>query len=284
MERKRINQEAGFTLIEIAIVVVIIGLLMGGVLKGQEMIRNARVHNLANQSNGINAAMLGFQDRYRSLPGDYLKAYDNIPNMVPSGSTAASTDYNGDGNGRVGGDPASTNTTETGSRKKEIALFWRQLAKSGFIGGDYDGSTTSLVAESAWTCPSTTCPSTAYNGALMFAYGDEYYDVDDKNASVSTTAGAKTKYDSRVHELTIGGNVPVEVIAEADAKVDDGNPGGGIFRVADLYSTATTTTGTGTSASTSYACVAKSGTTTTAKVDRWDITGQYTNCGGVFMM
>lgn len=272
MERKRINQEAGFTLIEIAIVVVIIGLLMGGVLKGQEMIRNARVHNLANQSNGINAAMLGFQDRYRSLPGDYLKATDNIPNMLPTG-TSTTSNYNGDGNGRVGGDPS--NATDSATREKEIALFWRQLAKSGFIGGDFDGSTTSttLVAEGAWTCPTTTCPSTAYNGALMFAYGDEYYDVDDKNASTTTT---KTAYDSRVHELTIGGNVPVEVIAEADTKVDDGNPGGGIFRVADLYSTATS--------GTTYACVAKSGTGATAKVDRWDITGQYTNCGGVFMM
>ena len=73
---KRYSQ--GFTLIEIAIVLVIIGLLLGGVLKGQELITGARVRNLISQQDGIKAAFFGFQDRYRALPGDYASADTNI--------------------------------------------------------------------------------------------------------------------------------------------------------------------------------------------------------------
>src|SRR6202162_5353761 len=79
----------GFTLIEIAIVLVIIGLLLGGVLKGQELITGARVRNLISQQDGIKAAFFGFQDRFRALPGDYASASTNI-----NGVTIA-----GDGNG-----------------------------------------------------------------------------------------------------------------------------------------------------------------------------------------
>ena len=59
------NRQSGFTLIEIAIVLVIIGLLLGGVLKGQELITSARVRNLIATQDGVKAAYFGFLDRYR---------------------------------------------------------------------------------------------------------------------------------------------------------------------------------------------------------------------------
>jgi prepilin-type N-terminal cleavage/methylation domain-containing protein len=62
--------QSGFTLVEIAIVLVIIGLLLGGVLKGQELIENGRVKNAANDLNGMSAAYNSYLDRYRKLPGD----------------------------------------------------------------------------------------------------------------------------------------------------------------------------------------------------------------------
>src|SRR5262245_10294577 len=89
---KRYNQ--GFTLIEIAIVLVIIGLLLRGVLKGQELITGARVRNLIGEQDGSNAAFFGFQDRYRALPGDYAQADVNI-------SCGASARAKGNGNGRI---------------------------------------------------------------------------------------------------------------------------------------------------------------------------------------
>ena len=78
------RKQTGFTLIEIAIVLVIIGLLLGGVLKGQELITSARVRNLAHTQDGIKAAFFGFQDRFRALPGDYSGplAVANISGVV----------------------------------------------------------------------------------------------------------------------------------------------------------------------------------------------------------
>ena len=66
------KQQTGFTLVEIAIVLVIIGLLLGGILKGQELINSARVRNLADQNSGVQAAYFGFIDRYRQVPGDWV--------------------------------------------------------------------------------------------------------------------------------------------------------------------------------------------------------------------
>src|SRR6266581_3105005 len=62
--------QKGFTLVEIAIVLVIIGLLLGGILKGQEMITQAKIKNVMSDFSGISAAYHGYQDRYRSIPGD----------------------------------------------------------------------------------------------------------------------------------------------------------------------------------------------------------------------
>ncbi|MGH8650283.1 MAG: prepilin-type N-terminal cleavage/methylation domain-containing protein, partial [Burkholderiales bacterium] len=79
------RKQTGFTLIEIAIVLVIIGLLLGGVLKGQELITSARVRNLISQQDGVKAAYFGFLDRFRSLPGDYSLATTNIANTTANG-------------------------------------------------------------------------------------------------------------------------------------------------------------------------------------------------------
>src|SRR6188472_935406 len=94
------GRQNGFTLIEIAIVLVIIGLLLGGVLKGQELITGARVRNLVAQQDGVKAAYFGFLDRYRALPGDYAAAATNISNVA---ATAACNNGNGNGNGQIVG-------------------------------------------------------------------------------------------------------------------------------------------------------------------------------------
>src|SRR3979411_1010014 len=70
----RNSTEAGFTLVEIAIVLVIIGLLLGGILKGQEMITQAKIKNVIADFSGISAAYHGYLDRYRAVPGDDANA------------------------------------------------------------------------------------------------------------------------------------------------------------------------------------------------------------------
>ena len=64
------TRQAGFTLVEIAIVLVIIGLLLGGVLKGQELIENSKTKAVVNDMKAIQAAYNGYIDRYKFLPGD----------------------------------------------------------------------------------------------------------------------------------------------------------------------------------------------------------------------
>src|SRR5579859_6894314 len=86
------QKQQGFTLVEIAIVLVIIGLLLGGILKGQEMITQAKIKNAVADFSGISAAYYGYQDRYRAIPGD-----------DPTANTRWSGAVQGDGNGVVAG-------------------------------------------------------------------------------------------------------------------------------------------------------------------------------------
>jgi len=139
-----VKRQTGFTLVEIAIVLVIVGLILGGVLKGQEMIANAKVRNVIDQTTGIQTAVFAFQDRFRALPGDYSRATTNIPGVTG----------NGGGNGQV-----NTNA--------ERGLFWQHLSSAGFITGSYDGA----AAANNLTCTSTTCASNAFNGAMMYSWG-----------------------------------------------------------------------------------------------------------------
>jgi hypothetical protein len=135
-------------LIEIAIVLVIIGLLLGGVLKGQELITSARVRNLISQQDGVKAAFFGFQDRFRAFPGDYSGATANISAI----STAACNGGNGDGDGRI----------ESGD---EARLAWEHMSKAGFIAGSY----TCAAADSA-----TTTPVNPYGLYLQVIYDGAY--------------------------------------------------------------------------------------------------------------
>lgn len=105
------NKQTGFTLIEIAIVLVIISLLIGGVVKGQELINSAKVKNLANDFKNIPIFVYGYQDKFRALPGD-----DN------AATTHVSATADGNGNGVINGnwnDPATT--------LSETVYFWQAV-------------------------------------------------------------------------------------------------------------------------------------------------------------
>jgi prepilin-type N-terminal cleavage/methylation domain-containing protein len=124
MDNKR---QHGFTLVEIAIVLVIIGLLLGGVLKGQELIIQAKIRNIISDMNGVTAAIYAYQDRYRALPGDERgAAVSGRWSGVPGG----------DGNGVICG--AYNGGAEGGSAcggEQESLLIWRHLRRAGLLTG-----------------------------------------------------------------------------------------------------------------------------------------------------
>lgn len=132
MTKMSVNKyrQAGFTLVEIAIVLVIIGLLLGGVLKGREMITNAKIKRIENDFAGVSAAIFAYQDRYGVLPGDDPAASTRFA------GTWRSSD-NGNGNGNISGGWSSTNN---GSESRKI---WKHLRGAGLIAGPVDTSSAS---------------------------------------------------------------------------------------------------------------------------------------------
>jgi prepilin-type N-terminal cleavage/methylation domain-containing protein len=188
------RKQNGFTLIEIAIVLVIIGLLLGGVLKGQELITSARVRNMISQQDGTKAAYFGFLDRYRALPGDYSQATTNIPNCV----TATCPD--GNGNGQIA----------TGN---ESIASWSHLSKAGFITGSYNFNATESSA---------TTPSNPYGSLTQLIFDNAYQDAAPVNR----------------HNLKSGANIPSDILAEVDRKIDDGLGNAGQFRYSTFGSAA----------------------------------------------
>lgn len=135
------KRQSGFTLVEIAIVLVIIGLLLGGVLKGQELITQAKIKNIANDLNGMTAAVYAYQDRYKRFPGDDNGAATRWP---AAGSVPAAT--NGDGNAAVGDTTVTAAASCTPSSTGENCTFWNHLRRSGFIAGDTASAETPLNA------------------------------------------------------------------------------------------------------------------------------------------
>lgn len=114
------KQQTGFTLIELAIVLVIIGLLLGGVLKGQELINSAKVKNMAADFRNVQVYLYGYQDRFRVLPGDDHNANTHVGGTNPS---------NGTQNGVIQG---TWNTVTNGD---ESCVIWEHIRRANLAPG-----------------------------------------------------------------------------------------------------------------------------------------------------
>ena len=155
--------QSGFTLVEIAIVLVIIGLLLGGVLKGQELVNSAKVKNLVNDFRAISSFVYAYQDRFRAMPGDDQAVTSHVSN-----GKKATTPADTLGNARIDGNWNSTTDTD------DSFLFWQHVRLAGLAtgttdteSGDYaprnaEGGTIGITGAPVMTAPTTPYPGTFY--------------------------------------------------------------------------------------------------------------------------
>jgi len=189
------TRQQGFTLVEIAIVLVIIGLLLGGILKGQEMITQAKIKNSISDYSGISAAYNGYNDRYRAIPGDDPTA---ATRWQLSGTIAAAVPGNGDG--VVGGTYNQNCTTPPAAPTGESCQFWDHLRRAGFVAGN-----------------GTNQPFNAATGIIGVQTG---------NGAAATGAAL----GGFVSLIICSANLPDKIAAAIDTQMDDGLIGTGTVR------------------------------------------------------
>lgn len=194
------SRERGFTLVEIAIVLVIVGLLLGGVMKGQELIHSAKVKNLANDFRSIATLVSAYQDRFRHFPGDQTQA--QLDAAFGTGTANACTPESAGkckaNNGRLDGawnDSAATS---------ESAVFWQHVRLANLA----SGATRLDDANYA--------PTNAAGGRLGVESG----------ISGSGTADPYIR-NQRGAYFICSGNILGRHVRQLDEMLDDGNPAGG---------------------------------------------------------
>lgn len=162
------NQQSGFTLVEIAIVLVIIGLLLGGILKGQELINSAKVKAMVNDMKLVATQVYGYQDRFKAMPGDDPRANTNL-----AGATTATTPAATLANGRIEGAWNSTTVTD------ESFLFWQHVRFANLATGstntaavDYRPLNSENGNLGITSAPVLTAPTTPFSGSFFVCQGN----------------------------------------------------------------------------------------------------------------
>lgn len=235
---------AGFTLVELSMVVLIVGLLIGGILKGQEMIANSRATAVIAQVRSYEAAVATFKDMNDAWPGDLATAADRIPgcneNCTPF-VIGRSNDVVGTANWAETWDTQADNTANTPAEDEtdETVLFWTHLMLSNLISGV---SSRWLYAEdpmsTAWN---ETHPATPTGGGYIVGYGNGTRLPGDPSPPPSAGNRASgpngmmmmivsTPDTGGADMMTTPGLQPfnASLAARIDDKIDDGLPHSGI--------------------------------------------------------
>jgi len=138
----RIKRQQGFTLVEIAVVLVIIGLLLGAILQGTELIDNSRIKKASSDISSVSAAYISYQDRYKRLPGD---DGPNLAALTGSGGDWATVSQFGNNNGVL---TIPLNNTWNGGNEHDN--FWQHLRAAGYIAGNPADVGAASLPKNAW--------------------------------------------------------------------------------------------------------------------------------------
>lgn len=223
----------GFSLVELSIVLVILGLLTGGILAGQSLIRATELRSVSTEYSRYVTAVGTFRDKYFALPGDFSKAtsFWTASGTCPGLSgTAAAGVCNGDGSGVIRGDATTSN---------ELFGAWEHLAMAGLVEGSYSGNTGhATVFINRTPIYGTNAPVGKISSAgWMFHSQGDY--------TVADTLFFEGNYDNMLAfgTATPNGFGPVLKPEEAwniDTKMDDGKPGTGKVKTREEYGTTCT--------------------------------------------
>lgn len=196
------KQQSGFTLVEIAIVLVIIGLLLGGVLKGQELINSAKVKNFATDFRNIPLFIYGYQDKFKAIPGDDSAVVTAHLGAAVNGiPVVAATTGGVVGNGALEGAWNSTTPTD------ETVLFWQHVRLAGLAAGP------------------TTAPAAAGDVPAFLPHNAE-------GGILGITSGTNTPVIGLTGSYIVcSTNILGKFAKQLDLTMDDGNPATGSVRV-----------------------------------------------------
>lgn len=220
---------AGFSLVELSIVLVILGLLTGGILGGQSLIKAAELRSVTTEMQDLNRSLYSFRDKYFTLPGDMKNAVKfwgaaaggladgTDASCVALGYASPSTGTetcNGDGNGEIAAGP-------------EMMRIWQHLANAGLINGTYTGVSYTSSSNRNHKA-GVNCPKSKYAGnagySMYFLSSAPSYNFPGQYGHVFLFGRDETGY------ATIGGIMPPEDAWNIDTKMDDGKPGTGKIR------------------------------------------------------
>lgn len=218
------RDQRGFTLIEMSIVLVIIGLIVGGILKGQEVIESARQKNLASMYDQLRSAQNTFVDRYRALPGDFDEAQTKISNQVS----------NGDRNGFVGtaAGVAATDAAAIGAltgSQAEPYHYFQGLVAAGLFGGGQIGASAGVSNFSGGATPSP-LPQAPWSNTGLTALSGTHEGTASIPGSQLTTVWLRLAGTSGAITTAANGALTVASAYQIDQKFDDGVPGLGRIR------------------------------------------------------
>ena len=223
---------SAFSLVELSIVLVILGLLTGGILTGQNLIRAAELRSVVTEFQRYQTAVQTFRDKYFALPGDMSNAIDfwgsaggsgTLGDGCESATGTGTQTCNGDGDGRIDNGPPSEYT--------EGFTFWHQLASSGLIEGTYtgvngaDSTTHTLIGENT---PSSKLSSAGLTIAWVSGYmSSENYNIGQPYNNTLIFGSQNTSYETSAPILS------PEEAWNIDSKIDDGKPSYG--RIVNRY-------------------------------------------------